>query len=162
MPDSFQTVHREEITSLAARHRLPAIYAFRFFAEAGGLITADTEITPILATLVEQQVGAVFMGVTVLLAAQIQSLAARFVLPTMSLYSSDARAGALLSYANDVHETSRQIGVYAGGILKGEKPGDLPVIQPTKFEFVINLKTAKALGLTIPPNLLAVADVVIE
>jgi putative tryptophan/tyrosine transport system substrate-binding protein len=131
-------------------------------------VTADTEITPVFATLVEQQAGAILVGgglsLSVSLAKrdQILSHAARFALPTMFLTSRDARAGALLSYAAGPNETFRQMGAYTGRILKGEKPGDLPVMQPTKFEFVINLKTAKALGLNLPPTLLAIADEVIE
>jgi putative tryptophan/tyrosine transport system substrate-binding protein len=128
-------------------------------------VTTDTEIAPIFATLVERQVGAIVVGGGVIVGGksdQILSLAARFALPTMFAYSLAARAGSLLSYGTDFIEIYRQRGVYAGRILKGEKPADLPVIQATKFEFVINLKTAKALGLTIPPNLLAIADEVIE
>jgi putative tryptophan/tyrosine transport system substrate-binding protein len=124
-------------------------------------ITTDSEVTAAFATIVEQQAGAILAGASVIVEAkrdQILSLAARFALPTMFSNSSDSQAGALLSYSPDLNETFRQLGAYTGRILKGEKPANLPVVQPTKFEFVINMKTANALGLTIPPNLLAVAD----
>ena len=104
MPDSFTDAHRVEITSLAARYRLPAVYPFRFFAEVGGL----------------------------------------------------------LSYGVDRTDNFRRAAAYVDRILKGEKPADLPVQAPTKYELVINLKTAKAIGLTIAPNLLALANEVIE
>jgi putative tryptophan/tyrosine transport system substrate-binding protein len=128
-------------------------------------VGADTEINPAFATLVEHRAGAILVGGSVIVTAkrdQILSHAARFALPTMFWNSRDARAGGLLSYGPDFIEGFRQMGAYTGRILKGEKPADLPVIQSTKFEFVINLKTAKALSLTIPPNLLAIADEVIE
>ena len=116
--------------------------------------------------LVEHQAGAILVGSSVIVDAkrdQILSLAARFALPTMfSNGGGGARAGGLLSYSADLSETYRQVGVYTGRILKGEKPASLPVLHPTKFEFVINLKTAKALGLNLPPTLLAIADEVIE
>jgi ABC-type uncharacterized transport system substrate-binding protein len=116
-------------------------------------VTPDTEITSVFATLVEHQVGAILMGVGPSVRAkqdQILSHAARFAIPTMFYNSFEARAGALLSYAPDVSEILRQVGAYTARILKGEKPADLPVVQPTKFEFVINLKTA---GLeTVPPS----------
>ena len=128
-------------------------------------VTPDTEIAPIFATLAEQQIGAVVVGASQTLLAkldQILLLAARFALPTMFPYDIDVRAGGLFSYASDIIDMFRQAGAYTGRILKGEKPGDLPVVLPTKFEFVINLRTAKALGFQIPADVLALADEVIE
>jgi putative tryptophan/tyrosine transport system substrate-binding protein len=104
MPDSFTDAHRVEITSLVARYRLPAVYAYRFFTERGGL----------------------------------------------------------LSYGADLSDNFRRAADYVDRVLKGEKPADLPVQAPTKFELTINLKTAKVLGLTVPPSLLGLADEVIE
>jgi putative tryptophan/tyrosine transport system substrate-binding protein len=104
LPDISMTNYREAIIALAARHRVPAIYPFRYFAASGGL----------------------------------------------------------MSYGTDMAEVFRRAAAYVDRILKGEKPGDLPVQAPTKYELVINLKTAKALGLTVPPTLLALADEAIE
>jgi putative tryptophan/tyrosine transport system substrate-binding protein len=128
-------------------------------------VTADSEVTPVFTTLVERQAGAIVVGGGAIVNAkrdQILSLAARFALPTIVTFQGSVRAGALLSYSPDRNEIARQMGAYTGRILKGEKPADLPIIQATKFEFVINLKTAKALGLKLQPDLVAIADEVIE
>ena len=128
-------------------------------------IETENEIAGAFATLVEQHAGALFLGTSSVFTAtraQIISLAVRHAIPTSFFDPISVAEGALLGYTPDREDAYRQIGIYTGRILKGEKPANLPVLQPTRFKFVINLKTARIIGLDIPPSLLALADEVIE
>ncbi len=127
--------------------------------------STEDEINAAFATLSELQLGALSVGTGELFRRQREQLAllsARYGVPTFYQYREYAAAGGLISYGTSLTDAYRLAGVYTGRVLKGEKPADLPVMRPTKFELVINLKTAKALGLTIPPGVLAIADEVIE
>jgi putative ABC transport system substrate-binding protein len=124
----------------------------------------ETEIDAAFATAVQQRVAWLFTNDAYLLSRrdQIAALGLRYKLATMSGTREAVTAGVLISYSARVSDIYRQAGIYVGRILKGEKPADLPVVQPTKFELVVNLKTAKAIGLTIPETFLVRADEVIE
>jgi ABC-type uncharacterized transport system substrate-binding protein len=172
------------------RELVPSAVKIGFLTEAGNLTSAgDTSDLLMAARTIDQQIlvlkantiddidaafaSAAREGVRALLidaggtflrsrTDQIAALAARYRIATSGPGSIYVKAGALMSYSDDRDESTRQAGVYVGRILKGEKPADLPVIQPVKFEFAINLKTAKALGIEFPPSFLLRADVVVE
>jgi putative ABC transport system substrate-binding protein len=125
----------------------------------------DSDLEMAFATFSQQHVGVVLIGISNLYTRrteQLAALAARHALPAIFSFPEFALAGGLMSYGSSVGYMYHQVGIYTGRILKGEKPADLPVQQSTKIELAINLKTAKALGLTIPETLLATADKVIE
>jgi ABC-type uncharacterized transport system substrate-binding protein len=125
----------------------------------------ENELGAAFASAVHQSVEAVYITSDAVLLShgdQIATLSLQHKLPTISSTRNNVRAGQLISYGTDDADMYRQAGVYVGRILKGEKAGDLPILQPTKFYLTINLKTAKALGLKVPSSLLATADEVIE
>jgi len=127
--------------------------------------TTNDEIDTAFASLVRQRTEALMIAPGALFRQRLlklATLATRHAIPAIYPIPQFAEAGGLMSYGTSFVDTFRQAGVYVGRILKGAKPADLPVLQPTKFEFVINLSTAKALGITFPPGLLAIADRVIE
>jgi len=125
----------------------------------------ESDIETAFAALVRQRADALLVGSDVFLTnrrEQIVALAARYAVPTIYSFRSFAESGGLMSYSTNLVEVYRQVGFYVGRILKGEKPANLPIVQPTKFELVINLKTAKAMNVKISDNLLSLADEVIE
>jgi putative ABC transport system substrate-binding protein len=155
-PDTLETeTDRKDVEAAAQKSGQPLIVLD---------VANDRDIETAFNTIVQRGAGAVLVGPGPFLSSKRQlliGLAAQYRLP--ALYQPlGTVAGGLMSYGADLADAYRQVGNYVGRILKGTKPADLPVLQPTKFELVINLKTARALGLTVPPTLLALADKVIE
>jgi putative tryptophan/tyrosine transport system substrate-binding protein len=153
-PDAESQLHNARKAAFALGREL--------YAVKGG---SDRDIDAAFTTLAQQKVRALLVGNDAFLNArreQIVGLAARYRIPTVYPYRLFAAAGGLVSYAPSLSDCYRLTGTYVGKILNGARAGDLPMLRPTKFEFVINLKAAKALGLTVPPSLLARADEVIE
>jgi putative ABC transport system substrate-binding protein len=125
----------------------------------------DSEIDSAIAGVAQRKAGALLVSADPLFLSrreQLVALVARYAIPAIYEWRQFADVGGLMSYGIDLVDAYRQAGVYAGKILAGTKPGDLPVLQPTKFEFVVNLKTARTLGLTVPNTMLVAADQVIE
>jgi putative tryptophan/tyrosine transport system substrate-binding protein len=128
-------------------------------------VGTEEQVDKAFATMAERNVAAILYGTTLffqVISQRLVALAARYRIPALYEWREFVTAGGLMSYSTDRNEVGREAGTYAGRILKGEKPADLPVVQSSRFEFVINLNTAKALGLYVAPTLLARADEVIE
>jgi putative ABC transport system substrate-binding protein len=127
--------------------------------------SSDADFDRVFETLVNQQIGALIVASDAFFSGRrcrIVALAARRGVPAIYERRDFADAGGVISYGHDRADAYRQLGIYVGRILNGEKPADLPVLQPTKFELVINLNVAKALGIDVPAKLLALADEVID
>jgi putative ABC transport system substrate-binding protein len=128
-------------------------------------VGTEDEVDQAFVTMAEHNVAAILYGATLffqVISERLVALAARYRIPALYEWREFVTAGGLMSYSTDRNEVGREAGRYAGRILKGEKPADLPVVQSSRFELVINLKTAKTLGIEVPPTLLARADEVIE
>jgi putative tryptophan/tyrosine transport system substrate-binding protein len=156
-PDNPFSVAEERATQEAARDR----------GQQLEVLTArnESEIEAVFATITHRRISAVIISTDLLFFSQMErfaTLSVRNGVPASAPYREFPVGGGLMSYGASITEAYRQAGVYTGRILKGEKPGDLPVLQPTKFDLIINLRTVKALGLTLPPTLLALVDEVIE
>ncbi len=182
--DPLFSAERKRVAELALRYRLPTLSGETGFAEAGGLMNygpslfdnfrrAELVVVEVrggdyaraFATIAAERAAALFVGATPSLARdgkRIIEQAAKHKLPAMYEWPEQVEDGGLMSYGSTPKALFRRVAAYVDRILKGAKPGDLPVEQPTTFELVINLKTAKALGLAIPPALLLRADRVIE
>jgi ABC-type uncharacterized transport system substrate-binding protein len=129
------------------------------------LASNDSEIDAVFESMPQQRIDALLQAADPFLDTRrekLVGLVARQAIPTIYHFREFPLAHGLMSYGIDILDVYRQVGIYAGRILNGVKPADLPVLQPTKFELVINVKTARALGLTLPDKLLALADEVIE
>jgi putative tryptophan/tyrosine transport system substrate-binding protein len=153
-PTTQSTVAKLEATARTLALQLAIAYA-----------RTDTDLEMAFATFSQRRVGAVFVGVSALYsrrAEQLAALASRYTLPAIFQFREVTLAGGLMSYGSSLGYFYHQNGIYTARILKGDKPADLPVQQTTKIELAINLKTAKALGLTIPETLLATADEIIQ
>ena len=125
----------------------------------------DSEIDAAFAALAERRAGMLIISPDTLFTTRsekIATLAVRHTIPTIFAFRESVLAGGLASYGPSTPSVHREAGLYVGRVLRGDKPGDLPILQPTVFELVVNFKTAKALGLNVPPTLLARADEVIE
>ncbi len=153
-PQSQSVITDMQAAALAMRQQLEILTA-----------TTNRDISPAFSDAVQKRADALLISADPLFTnrpVQLATLAARHAMPTIYALREFAEAGGLMSYGSNFTELFRQAGTFTGRVLKGEKPADLPILQATKFELLINLQTAEAIGIDVPPTLLAIADEVIE